>query len=274
MEPVLVALAAAALIAASPSPSPAPTSTPSAPSDPCGSILSIVTRPTVTTSVCNVRGGHVLLETGYSNTITTGQGGGYTASYPQAFLRIGISNHTELAITPPSYNKSSFDGAITSGTSDMNIGAKWELGYNEKAIWGANVVVSAPTGSSAFTAGHSEYTANANWAYTISPIFSAAGTLGFNSLSGLNPDAQYQNFFAFIPTVEFTAALPGTSQLFAEYAFFSRVGPAMGGRSLFDFGYQRDFGSHVQFDVEYGIQPTVIDSQQQHYFGAGLSFMN
>ncbi len=262
---MLVPLLAAVLVAASPSPGP---------SDPCGSILSIVTRPTVTTSVCNVRNGHVLLESGYSNTIATGAGGGYTATYPQAFLRIGISNHAELAITPPSYNKASFDGTIISGSSDLNIGAKWELGYNERAVWGANVVISAPTGSSAFTAGHSEYTANANWAYTISPEFSAAGTMGFNSLSALNPSAQFQNFFAFIPTLEFTAALPGTSQLFAEYAFFSRVGPDLGGRSVLDFGYQKDFGEHVQFDVEYGVQPTAINGLQQHYFGAGLSFMS
>jgi hypothetical protein len=83
--------APAALAAPSPSPpvtSPSPA--PNAPSDPCGSILSIVNRPTVSTGVCTVRPGHVVLENGYTNTTTTGAGGGgSSALYPQSVLRAG-----------------------------------------------------------------------------------------------------------------------------------------------------------------------------------------
>src|ERR1700727_2398395 len=73
---------------ASPAPSPAASVAAAAgPSDPCGSIISIVTRPTVTTSVCTVRTGRVLIENGYTNTTTTGPGGGVTVSYPQSLIR-------------------------------------------------------------------------------------------------------------------------------------------------------------------------------------------
>ncbi len=78
--------------------------TPSAPSDPCGSILSIVNRPTVTTGVCTVRTGHFDVETGYTNTTTTGTGGGSSVIYPQPLIRIGTANpHFDLEFGPPSY---------------------------------------------------------------------------------------------------------------------------------------------------------------------------
>ncbi len=262
----------AALAQAPASPSPSPTS---APSDPCGSILSIVTRPSVTTAVCTVRDGHVDVENGYTNATITGAGGGTAINYPQSFVRLGIGQHMEIAFAPPSYNRSSLGGSIVSGSSDMNFGAKWELGYNSKALWGANLQVSAPTGDSSFTAGGAQYTGNLNWSYAFNSIFGAAGTFGFNSLFGASSTGQTQQFSAFTPSVEFTAALPGgPSQLFAECAYSSHAGPGLGGRTLLDFGYQKDVGEHVQLDVEYGFQTTIINGQKLHYFGAGLSFMN
>ncbi len=266
---ILASLLAAAL-AASPSPSPSP----SPPSDPCGSILSIVTRPTVTTGVCTVRAHKVLLENGYTNTTVTGPGGGQSVSYPQSFLRIGTGDsHLEFAISPPSSNASSVGGAAVGGTSDVNFGAKYELGYNANAVWGVNAQVSTPSGSRAFTAGGAQYTGNFNWGYTLNSEFSLAGTLGFNSLAGYNASGDVAHYFAFIPSMELEASLPANSQLFAEYAYFTQAGVGLGSRSLFDFGYQKDIGPHVQFDVEYGIQPTVLNGQQVHYVGAGLSFM-
>ncbi len=272
---LLASLALAAVTAAaSPTPSAVPSPTPSAPSDPCGSILSIVTRPTVTTGVCTVRPRKVLLENGYTNTTVTGAGGGEIANYPQSFLRLGTGDpHLEFSFSPPSSNASSLGGATVGGTSDMNFGAKYELGYNANAVWGVNAQVSVPSGSHAFTAGGAQYTGNFNWGYTLNSEFSLAGTLGFNSLAGYNTSGNVAHFFAFIPSVELEASLPANSQLFAEYAYFSQAGVGLGSRSLFDFGYQKDIGPHVQFDVEYGIQPTVLNGQQLHYIGAGLSFM-
>jgi hypothetical protein len=72
----------------SPTPSPAPSESAAAgPSNPCGSILSRVARPTVTTSVCTVETGHVL-------------------------------------------------GTIATGYSDINVGAKYVLGYNRTGSLG------------------------------------------------------------------------------------------------------------------------------------------
>jgi hypothetical protein len=259
-----------------PTPSPIPSPTPSAPSDPCGSILSIVNRPTVGTGVCTVRTGHFDIESGYTNTITTGAGGGYTVAYPQSLIRVGTSDpRLDFEIGAPAYSRANFGGVVTTGWSDVNIGAKYELGYSSNADWGTNFVVTFPTGNTAFSAGHAQYSGNFNWAYAFNAEFGVSGMAGFNEFSGYNAAGNLQSYFAFLPTLELSAALPGgPSQISAEYAYFSQAGPGLGGKGVADFIYQRDVGPHVQFDVEYGFSPALINGQRQHYLGAGLSFMN
>jgi hypothetical protein len=252
-----------------PSPSPAP-----APNDPCGTILATVNRPTVTTGVCTVRTGHADVEAGYTNTTTTGVGASSTVDYPQALVRVGTADpHLDLEFGPPSYETSSAGGMVVSGASDVNLGAKYEIGYDSNASWGTNVVVTFPTGSHAFSAGNAQFTGNLNAAYTINSEFSLAGTLSFDALSALNSADSAQSYFAFIPSLQLSAALPGgPSQISAEYAYFSAAGPGLGAKGLIDFVYQRDYG-HVQFDAEYGFSPTAIEGQKQRYAGAGVSVM-
>jgi hypothetical protein len=261
----------------SPAPSPAASATPSAPSDPCGSILSIVNRPSIGTGVCTVQTGHFDIENGYTSTVTTGPGGSTTGNYPQSLIRIGTFDpHLDFEFGTPSYNTTHATGApTTSGWSDINIGAKYEIGYTSKWLYGVNAVVTIPTGKPAYSAGNAQFTGNFNWAYTINSEFGLSGSLGANAYSAYNAGGQPQSYFAFVPTILGTAALPGgPSQLFAEYAYFSSAGPNLGSKSYFDFGYQRDFGPHIQVDVEYGVSPTIINLQKQHYIGAGISFMN
>jgi hypothetical protein len=260
----------------SPSTATSSSPTPAPPGDPCGSILSIVNRPTVTTGVCTVRTGRFDVETGYTNTTVTGPASGSNANYPQSLIRVGTANpHFDLEFGPPSHETSSIGQPTITGSSDVNLGAKYEAGYSSNADWGVNAVVALPTGSKAFTAGNAQFTGNLNGAYTINSEFSLAGTLSINTLSGSNSAGSAQSYFAFIPSLELSAALPGgPSQISAEYAYFSAAGPGLGSKSLIDFVYQRDIGSHLQFDVEYGLSPTLVGGQKQHYIGAGLSFMN
>ncbi|MGA8576020.1 MAG: hypothetical protein WB609_10130 [Candidatus Cybelea sp.] len=272
----LAATAGLALAQTTPSPSPSASATPSAPSDPCGSLLSIVNRPTVSTGVCTVRTGHVDLENGYTNTTTTGTGGGSGALYPQSLVRVGtFDSHLDFEFGFPSAETSSVGEPRITGSTDISLASKYELGYGSNADWGIYGAVTIPTGTKAFSAGNAQFTGDLNGAYTLNSEFSLAGTLSFNALSGLNSGGLAQSYFAFIPSLELSAALPGgPSQLSAEYAYFSAAGPGLPAKSLIDFVYQRDFGNHVQFDVECGFSPTLINGQTQHYVGAGLSFMN
>lgn len=263
---------------ATPAPSPSPAATPSGPSDPCGSILSIVNRPAITTGVCTVQTGHFVVENGYSNTAITGPGGGQTVMFGQndVGVRVGTFDpHFDIEFTPPNYMRTSVGGTVATGSSDMAVGAKYELGYTDKALWGVAGFVTVPSGTPAFTAGNAQFTGDFEAGYALNSEFGLAGALSFNALSGLNAGGHPQSYFTFIPSVELTAALPGgPSQLFGEYAYFSQAGPNLDGKSVLDFGYQRVFGPHVLLDVEYGFSPTTINAQQYHYIGAGISFMN
>lgn len=267
-------LIALPLALGSPSPSPSPHPSPAAPSDPCGSVLSIVNRPTVTTGVCTVRTGGFDSENGYTNTTTSGRSGGSSVAYPQSLVRIGTADpHFDLEFGFPSYERSSVGGPLVGGTSDVSLGAKYEMGYDSNAVWGSNVVVTFPTGSRAFTGGNTQFTGNLNAGYSINSELSLAGTLSFNAASGQNAASIAQSYFAFIPSLEISAALPGgPSQISAEWAYFSAAGPGLGPKNLFDFVYQRDCG-HVQFDVEYGFSPTQLDGQKEHYVGGGASLL-
>jgi hypothetical protein len=255
--------------AASATPAASPTS--SAPSDPCTTLLAMVNRPTIGTGVCTVRSNHVLVETGYTNTVTSGGNGTATANYPQALIRVGTKvPQLDIEIAPPSYERTS--GPVT-GVSDSSFGAKYELGYTAKAVYGVNAVVTVPTGDAAFTAGGYSYTGNFNYGYTLSSVFSLFGTLGFNSFAaGFDSKHNLQRYSAFIPTLGVTASLPASSQVFAEAAYFSAAGFGLPSRWYYDFGYQKDLSSRVQVDAEYGFSPTSINGQTQHYLGAGISF--
>jgi hypothetical protein len=261
--------------AASSSAPPAASPAPSAPSDPCGSLLSIVNRPVITTGVCTVRTGHFDVETGYTNTTTSGTGGGSGVLYPQPLIRIGTANpHFDVELGPPSYATTSVGEPAVTGTTDASLGAKLELGYSSDAVWGVNGLITFPTGSSAFSAGNAQFTGSFNGAYTVNSVLGLAASVSLNAFSGYNSAGAAQSYFAAVPSILATATLPGPSEFFGEYAYYSQAGVGLGGKSLMDFGYIRDLGGHVQLDVEYGFSPTLLNGQTQHYIGAGLSFMN
>jgi hypothetical protein len=226
--------------------------------------------------VCTVRTGHFDLENGYTNTTTSGPGGGSSADCPQSLLRLGTFDpHLDFEFGFPSAETSSVGQPTVAGSTDISMATKYELGYGSNADWGLYGAVTIPTGSKAFTAGNAEFTGDLDGGYTINSEFSLAGTLSFNALSAANSAGLAQSYFAFIPSLELSAALPGApSQISAEYAYFSAAGPGLSSKSLVDFVYQRDFVKHVQLDVEYGFSPTVISGQKERYIGAGLSFMN
>lgn len=263
------------LLGATSPPTPAPSPTPSAPADPCGSILSIVNRPTFSTGVCTVRTGHFEVESGISNTVTSGPGGGNTVTYGASLLRFGTFDpHLDLEIGPPLANRSSLGGTEISGWGDLGFGAKYEIGYTAKALWGVNAQVTVPSGTSPFSARKPQYTGNFNWAYTLNSTYGINGSLGFNSFGGPNAAGVPQTYFAFTPSLEATAGLPGPSEFFIEGAYFSSAGAGVKGKTFIDAGYVRDLGAKLQLDLEYGMSPTFVQLQRQHYVGAGVSFMN
>ena len=253
-------------------PTPSPTTSPVA--NPCGSILSIVSRPAVTTTVCTVQPHHFEVESGWNNTITIGNGAGHLGSYGIGAIRFGTGDpRFEFLVEPPTKFPSPAGSPTANGWGDSGFGLRELLGYTANWCWGVNGIVTVPTGSRAYSAGGTQFTANFNWTYAVNPVIGLAGTVGFNQLRAYSTVGVSQPYFTFIPTLEATATLAGPSQLFAEYAYYSQAGIGVGSKGLVDFGYLHTFGPHLVFDVEYGDFTTVAGAHQ-HYVGAGVSFMN
>ncbi len=259
---------AVATAQALPAPNPAPNAplaspTPAAAvSDPCTTTLAVVTRPSVTTSVCTVKRGHVLIETGYAN--TTPDGGPPLAQYPQTLVRAGTAiPNLEVSVAPPTLDRS----AGTIGSSDVSVGAKYELGYSAKWLYGVNAVVSAPTGLNGYSAGGAGYTANANASYAVTPGFALAGTLGYNSLS----DGSHR-YTSIVPSLVLSAAATAATSVFFEAAAFSHaLGPLSSTRVQYLTGVEVSFANRLQVDLEAGRSATVATGRYR-YTGVGLSY--
>ena len=253
--------------AASPSPTPAPN--PIGPAfganDPCTSISAIVTRPSVTNSVCTVRPDHVSVETGYIN--TTFSGGGNVVTYPNALIRVGTKIPAlELQIAPPSIVRTSAGGLMT-GSTDVGAGLKYVFGYTPKFNWGGQAFFTAPTGLNGVSANGTNSTYALNAGYTLSPVFSLATTLAANSLTN-GP----QRWSSFVPSLVLGASLPNSNGVFAEIATFSQVnGPGTQTRTQYMFGAFHDVGPRLQLDVSTAISPTA-STGKYHTVGFGLSY--
>lgn len=247
-------------------PSPAPTQ------NPCEGILNLINRPTIASAPCAVPTNHVLVESGYANVVSTGTGSGVAASYPQALIRIGTFDPKfEFDVFAPNYTHA---GGAPSGWGDLAVGTAFNLGSNEKAVWGGGAIVSIPTGNSSFTAGAAQFTGDFNWVYNLNPVFGLFGTESLNALSARNASGTAQSYFAFIPSTGISAQLSPNAVIYSEYTYYSQAGPGPGSKSLFDFGYEQAVGSNIELDIEYGLSPPDPNGVKQHYFGAGLSFMN
>jgi hypothetical protein len=254
--------------AASPSPSPAPN--PIGPAfganDPCTSISAIVTRPSVTNSVCTVRPNHVSVETGYINTTFSG-GGGNVVTYPNSLIRIGTKVPAlELQIAPPSIVRTNA-GGLTTASTDVGAGLKYVFGYTPKFNWGGQAFFTAPTGLNGVSANGTNSTYALNAGYTLSPVFSLATTLAANSLTN-GP----QRWSSFVPSLVLGASLPNANGLFAEIATFSQVnGPGTPTRTQYMVGAFHDVGSRMQLDVSSAFSPTA-STGKYHTVGFGVSY--
>jgi hypothetical protein len=244
-----------------PAPAPSPTASPDGPSDPCITALAIVARPSVTTGACVVKRGDAVVETGYQNTIA----GASTAQYPQATIRVGTTvPNLEVSVALPAL----FRSATASGLGDTAFGAKYEVGYSPRWLYGVNGVVTVPTGANAYSANGTGYTANIDLSYALTPGASLAGTLGYNSLS--NGSDRYTSI---VPSLIVSGMLSSSTALFGEVAQFSHAaGPVTPTRTQYLVGLQQSFANRFQVDVEAGRSPTA-STGTYHYLGAGASFL-
>jgi hypothetical protein len=260
---------------AGPAPAPTPSATPSASpapvSDPCTSMSSLVSRPSVATSGCSVKTGDVLIESGYSNMAVGGAGGANTTNYPQPSLRAGMIGKLEFDIDPPSLERQS-STPIRSGDSDAGIGFHYEFGYTDKIVYGTNVVYTIPNGTPAFSANGDGLLLNLDGAYTLSPALGLFSTLGYETQSAgtVSVPARYH---AFAPALGLTLTLPAGFDAFVEGFGETASGPGQSGRYAYDFAVQKDVGSRLQLDANLFEYPASSSGPHQAATGIGVSYL-
>ena len=253
--------------AASPSPSPAPN--PIGPAfganDPCTSIAALVTRPSVTNSVCTVRPNHVLVETGYQN--VSGEGGGNTVTYPQTLIRVGTAIPAlEFDVTPPQIMRGNPGGVVTIASTDVGAGLKYVFGYTPKFNYGGQVFFTAPTGLNGGSADGSTASYALNAGYTLSSVFSLAGTVTVQSLT-----TGAQRWSSVVPSLVLGVTLPNATGLNLEMAEFTHAnGPGTPTRTQYLLGVYRDIGPRVQLDTSFAFSPTGA-TRRYRYVGFGAS---
>ena len=254
--------------AASPSPSPAPN--PIGPAfganDPCTSIAALVTRPSVTNSVCTVRPNHVLVETGYQN--VSGEGGGNTVTYPQTLIRVGTAIPAlEFDVTPPQIMRGNPGGVVTIASTDVGAGLKYVFGYTPKFNYGGQVFFTAPTGLNGGSADGSTASYALNAGYTLSSVFSLAGTVTVQSVTN-----GAQRWSSVVPSLVLGVTLPNATGLNLEMAEFTHAnGPGTPARTQYLLGVYRDIGPRVQLDTSFAFSPTGA-TRRYRYVGFGASF--
>ncbi len=258
----------------SPSPVPSPLASPAAPAgvaDPCASLSTLVSRPTFSTATCAVKPANLLVETGYTNTTASGAGASNLVSYPQASLRVGAAHNLEFDLNPESIARLSGNPRIT-GTTDSAIGAKYEIGYTSRLVYGVNVLYTLSTGNGPFTGNGDGILANVNAGLTLSPAFGLFGTLGYNEQSA-GTDAAPARYHNFQPSLGASLALPQGFNVFLEGFNLSSTGPGLGGRFGYDAGFQKDIGSRLQLDFNYFNYLGIQNGSHLHSIGFGAAYL-
>lgn len=261
---------AAAQPAASHPPAPSPAAAHA--SDPCQSLSTLVSRPTFSTTACAVKRGDLLLESGYTNLVSSGAGASALATFPQTTMRVGLGPNVEFDLGPPSLGYLS--GTPRSvGITDGSIGFKYEIGYSSRLLYGINALYTLPVGSAnVFSSNGDGILVNLNGGFTFSPAVALFATVGYNAQNGgtVAAPARYRGFQ---PSLGVSVSLPQSFSVFAEALDQSATAPGLGGRFAYDTGFEKDVGSRLQFDFNYFDYLGVQNGQHQHSLGLGASYL-
>jgi len=252
-------------------PAPSPPATPSPSSDPCLQIGSLVSRPTISTSPCSVKAGDVLIETGYSNTSTSGPGGSHTLLYPQAAVRVGLPGKLEFDLDPSSFTRESGTPA-TSGTTDAMLGLHYEFGYTGNLVYAVNALYTLNTGTPAFSGNGDGERLNVEAAYTLSPALGLFSTLGYATQSAgtVSVPARVRTF---APSLGLTLTLPKGFDVLGEGFGTTSNAPGEGGSYAVDVAAQKTIGSRVLLDANFFAYPPAQGNSHQTVAGFGASYL-
>ena len=253
-------------------PSPAASAAPAAPTDPCASLSTLVSRPTFSTAACSIKASDLLIEAGYTNLSSGGNAGSSLVTFPQANLRVGAGHNVEFDLGPPSAAYLSGNPRQV-GITDGFIGLKYEIGYTSRFLYGVNAIYTLQSGNAnVFSSNGDGILANVNAGFTVSPAISLFATVGYNAQNAgtVQAPARYHDVQ---PSLGTSISLPQSFDVFLEGFDQSSTGPGLGGRFGYDTGFQKDIGSRLQLDFNYFNYLGVQLGAHQHSIGFGAAYL-
>lgn len=239
--------------------------------DPCvgpAALLALANRPTVADSACVVPFEKGVIEVGgqYQNI----KGGGHGYNLPEAELRLGLPEKTELTITLPNYYHQTL--VPRAGFSSSIIGLKHELGHTAKWIATIEGLVTLSSRSSSYGNDAMGGTINGILGYNLSNPLSLTMMLGVSSQT-LPYSLGGQRYNSINPDIVLTWQLNNKFQTYGEIYGQSKTGPNNGAGFNADAGVQYLLTKNLEADFELGQRISGKLAQFNNYAGLGLAWL-
>jgi hypothetical protein len=239
--------------------------------DPCGgpsAMLALINRPSFADSACTVPAGERILETGYQYAWL--HGGGIAQTWPITQLRFGLPGNNEFAALLPSDVRQNI--VPRRGSTATTLSFKHEIGYTEKWLGAAEIVMNMPNGSREFGSKHIGTTVNGIVTYSMPYSLSLTGFFGANSYSEAAADGGERYSSLTLDMLLAWLANQNTS-VYGEAFGQTHTAANEGSGYNFDIGVMYLIRRNITVDVSVGrrISGSLIGFNQ--YVGAGLSIL-
>lgn len=202
-------------------------------------------RPGFTNGSDTVAPGRVQIEAGVTRTKdASANGGGQVTDAPQALLRTGLGDKTELRVTLPDYI---WPSGGDSGFGDGAVGVRYKF-YESKdgsTKLAFTPSVSIPVRSAVTSSGHLDPTLSLNGQTKSGARWSLESNLVLSY-----PTQDGGRVTDYTATGQVTYALTGSLSVFGDYSYDAPVGSAPS--PIADGGFTYQVGKNVQLDIETG----------------------
>ena len=224
----------------------------------------VTDRPDFTESSFAIAKGWFQLESGLSFEGDGPDARAFTA--PAALVRIGLGFNTELRLAGDGLVSQSFAGSRTSGFSDVEIGAKTQLLFHDRAGFDLAVLpaVSLPTGADGFSSESVDPSVKITWGRDLPGGIGMTGNFNFASLTD-----DLGRFRQEAVSLSFGRGLTANWSAYAEAYAFSRLGRGEDAAMTLNGGFTRAVGSNIQLDIEAG--RGVTSSAPDWFVAAGFA---
>ena len=209
----------------------------------CSSTMSKVDDTSGVANACTTGKGQAAIDLRYANLSFSDATGTGIATYPQAGVRVGVSDVLELDAYAGSYERRRSSAVAAHGYGDAAFGARYRVLGSGRAVVTAVADASVPTGDPGYSAGKTQYSIGLASRYALGTALAVETSLTYGSRysdpTGTNP----QWYASYAPAVALvTSPVDGTS-FYVEGSGATKAAPGLGPEYQLGAGVRRQLGS-------------------------------